>query len=72
MSKLSVEDYQAFQEKFDNGDFDRWRWGQALLNHFKSTCPHEVGDEFPCIFHEEDRGKAQKWIEQNGVDWEGS
>ena len=70
--KISTKAYGAFVRKFEQGEWPHQRFGQAFLNHFQLTCPHDLneqaGTNHPCIFHA-DRKVAQGWIEANGVDW---
>ncbi len=71
MMKITVSKYRSFLKAFETGTYSGQRFGQAFLNLFEKVCPHHtppVGQHL-CVFNENNRKKAQAWIEANGVDW---
>jgi len=58
---------QDFFSRWNRGEFESQRVGQAFLNHFSLTCDHESHPGTPCLFYEEDGGVAAKRIWEEHV-----
>lgn len=67
---ISKNEFENFKRKFDAGDYDHQRFGQAFENTYKGLCPElgDFGDESPvCVFYLQDRKEVEKKILENHV-----